>query len=495
MSEGRVLVVDDDEAFRFAIRKALRRAGFEIDEAGSGEEAIASLTKSPPDAVLLDLRMRGMDGLEVLRRRGGSPARFIVLTGHGSVQAAVEAMQLGAFSFLEKPVDAEELEPLLRQAIGEARRAREKGAEEVPPLVGRSLAIEQVRHFVETVGPTDATVTIFGETGTGKEVVARHVHAASKRARGPFVALNAATVPRDLFESELFGHKRGSFTGAVADRKGLFREADGGTLFIDELAELPIDSQAKLLRALESRKIRAVGDGRETDVDARIVAATNRDLWAEVAAGRFREDLYFRLQVFPILLPPLRSRLDDLGPLAEHLLGRLGFGTLRIDPSALHALQAYDWPGNVRELLNVLRRASLFADRGVIDGELARRMIAASVFGHAGVTSMRHGSERAAGAFAPGAFVPREEPRRSTYDGERGPDRSAERGADRISDVGRSGEMPLPESASLAEVERAHIERVLAAQGGNITKAAIALGIDRRTLQRKLKSYGLEGEG
>jgi DNA-binding NtrC family response regulator len=496
------LVVDDDEAFRFAIRKALRRAGFEIDEAGSGEEAIASLTKSPPDAVLLDLRMRGMDGLEVLRRRGGSPARFIVLTGHGSVQAAVEAMQLGAFSFLEKPVDAEELEPLLRQAIGEARRAREKGAEEVPPLVGRSLAIEQVRHFVETVGPTDATVTIFGETGTGKEVVARHVHAASKRARGPFVALNAATVPRDLFESELFGHKRGSFTGAVADRKGLFREADGGTLFIDELAELPIDSQAKLLRALESRKIRAVGDGRETDVDARIVAATNRDLWAEVAAGRFREDLYFRLQVFPILLPPLRSRLDDLGPLAEHLLGRLGFGTLRIDPSALHALQAYDWPGNVRELLNVLRRASLFADRGVIDGELARRMIAASVFGHAGVTSMRHGSERAPGPTAATAFAPREEPRRSPYDGERGLDRSstdrisADRtSTDRASDVGRSGEMPLPESASLAEVERAHIERVLAAQGGNITKAAIALGIDRRTLQRKLKSYGLEGEG
>ena len=494
MSEGRVLVVDDDEAFRFAIRKALRRAGFEVDEAASGEEAIATLIKSPPDAVLLDLRMRGMDGLEVLRRRGGSPARFIVLTGHGSVQAAVEAMQLGAFSFLEKPVDAEELEPLLRQAIGEARRAREKGADEVPPLVGRSLAIDQVRHFIETVGPTDATVTIFGETGTGKEVVARHVHAASKRARAPFVALNAATVPRDLFESELFGHKRGSFTGAVADRKGLFREADGGTLFIDELAELPIDSQAKLLRALESRKVRAVGEGRETDVDARIVAATNCDLWAEVSAGRFREDLYFRLQVFPILLPPLRSRLDDLGPLAEHLLGRLGFGTLRIDPSALDALKSYDWPGNVRELLNVLRRASLFADRGVIDGELARRMIAASVFGHAGVTSMRHGSERA----GPGTSLPRD--RAGLARTSHGPDRSedrdrADRGGDRTSDVGRSGETPLPDSASLAEVERAHIERVLAAQGGNITKAAIALGIDRRTLQRKLKSYGLEGEG
>ncbi|MCB9601844.1 MAG: sigma-54-dependent Fis family transcriptional regulator [Sandaracinus sp.] len=465
MSEGRVLVVDDDEAFRFAIRKALRRAGFEIDEAASGEEAVTKLGQSPPDAVLLDLRMRGMDGLEVLRRRASSTARFIVLTGHGSVQAAVEAMQLGAFSFLEKPVDAEELEPLLRQAIGEARRAREKGADDVPPLVGRSVGLEQVRHFVQTVGPTDATVTIFGETGTGKEVVARHVHAASKRSRAPFVALNAATVPRDLFESELFGHKRGSFTGAVADRKGLFREADGGTLFIDELAELPIDSQAKLLRALEARKVRAVGDGRETDVDVRIVAATNRDLWSEVNAGRFREDLYFRLQVFPIVLPPLRSRPDDVAPLAEHLLGRLGFAGLRLDDSALVALRAYDWPGNVRELLNVLRRASLFAQGGILDGELVRRMIAASVFGHATTSARRGGS----------TFPePREE---------------------RTSDPGRSGELPLPESASLAEVERAHIERVLAAQGGNITKAAIALGIDRRTLQRKLKAYGMEGEG
>lgn len=466
MSAGRVLVVDDDEAFRFAIRKALRRAGFEVDEAASGEDAVRSLGLSPPDAVLLDLRMRGMDGLEVLRRCAGSPARFIVLTGHGSVQAAVEAMQLGAFSFLEKPVDAEELEPLLRQAVGEARRAREKGADEVPPLVGTSLPMEQVRRFVETVGPTDATVTIFGETGTGKEVVARHVHAASKRARAPFVALNAATVPRDLFESELFGHKRGSFTGAVADRKGLFREADGGTLFIDELAELPIDSQAKLLRALESRKIRAVGDGRETDVDVRIVAATNRDLWAEVNAGRFREDLYFRLQVFPIVLPPLRSRPDDLEALSAHLLGRLGFGAMRLDPSALAALRAYDWPGNVRELLNVLRRASLFAEQGVIDGELARRMIAASVFGHAGPTSARRGA-------------PLPEPARMGD-----PSRDA-----------RSGEAPLPENASLAEVERTHIERVLAAQGGNITRAAVALGIDRRTLQRKLKAYGMDSDG
>ncbi|HJK92878.1 MAG TPA: sigma-54 dependent transcriptional regulator, partial [Polyangiaceae bacterium LLY-WYZ-15_(1-7)] len=407
----------------------------------------------PPEAALLDLRMKGMDGLEVLRRRGAAPTRIIVLTGHGTVQAAVEAMQLGAFSFLEKPVDAEELEPLLAQAVEESQLVRDATGRDVPPLVGESAAIEQVRTFIRTVGPTPATVMILGETGTGKEVVAHNLHAASPRRDGPFVAMNAACVPRDLFESELFGHKRGAFTGATDDRKGLFREADGGTLFIDELAELPLESQAKLLRALEERKVRPVGEGREHEVDVRVLAATNRDLWERVSAGQFREDLYFRLQVFPIVLPPLRDRKEDLVPLAHHLLARLGAAGTTLADSAVRAFQAYDWPGNVRELLNVLRRAALFAEGRIIDGDLARRMIAASVFGHAGKTSDRHAgmSERPS---AP----------------------------------------PIPTTASLAEVERLHIERVLASHDGNITRAASALGIDRRTLQRKLRSYGIEGE-
>lgn len=442
---ARVLVVDDDDAFRFALQKALRRMGFEVILAASGEEALPLLTQgAPPDAALLDLRMKGIDGLEVLRRRGGVPTAIIVLTGHGTVGAAVEAMRLGAYSFLEKPVDAEELGPLLRAAIAETRRVADVGDDgSIPPLIGVSAAMDEVRRFITTVGPTDETVTIFGETGTGKEVVARHLHPASRRS-GPFVAMNAAAVPRELFESELFGHRRGAFTGATSDRLGLFREADGGTLFIDELGELPTELQAKLLRALESRRVRPVGDSKEHAVDVRIVAATNRDIWSDVRAGTFREDLYFRLQVFPVVIPPLRDRRDDILPLAEHLLARVGAGSSTLSASARDALVRYDWPGNVRELLNVLRRAALFSTTGQLDGEMVRRMIAASVFGHVRMQS-------------PAVSV--------------GP----------------------AERKSLAEVERAHIERVLADKDGNVTQAAIALGIDRRTLQRKLKAFGMEG--
>jgi DNA-binding NtrC family response regulator len=447
--KGSVLIIDDDRTFRFAMSKALRRLGFDVDEAESAESALGKLSRSDSaDVALLDLRMAGMGGLELLRRRGASRTRFVVLTGHGTVQAAVEAMQLGAFSFLEKPVDAEVLAPLLSQAIADKERANGEGAAEfVPPLVGVSEDMEAVRRFVARAGPTDETVTVYGETGCGKEVVARHIHLASHRRNGPFVAFNGAAIARELFESELFGHRRGSFTGATEDHLGLFREANGGTLFIDELAELPLDSQAKLLRALETRMIRPVGEKREVPVNARIIAATNRDLWPEVQAGRFREDLYFRLQVLPVVLSPLRKRTTDIVPLAEHLLERLGNGH-RLSADSRQALIAYRWPGNVRELLNVLRRATLFAEGPELDLELMRRMIAASVFAHGQ-------PERA-------------EPAPSAA--------------------------PASGFTSLAEVERNHIERVLSETGGNITRAATALGIDRRTLQRKLKAYGIDAE-
>lgn len=449
---GRVLVVDDDGAFRFAMRKALSRLGYSVEEAAGGLEAVRRLADAePPDAALLDLRMDDLDGLEVLRRVSRVPTRFVVLTGHGSVDAAVQAMKLGAFSFLEKPVDADLLQPLLDQAIAEARRGRGGAPTDfAPPLVGSSRAMEEVRAFVARVGPTDETVAIYGETGTGKEVVARHLHLRSPRTSGPFVALNAACVPRDLFESELFGHKKGSFTGATLDRAGLFREAHGGTLFIDELGELPLDSQAKLLRAIEERRIRGVGEQREVAVDVRIIAATNHDLWAEVQAGRFREDLYFRLQVFPLRLPSVRERIEDVPELTAHLLERIGGPARRLSPDSLVALRAYDWPGNVRELLNVLRRASLFATSDVLDAELVRRMVAASVFAH------------------PSASVRATLPSTAVAPSE--------------------GE---PATMSLAELERSHIEKTLARMGGNITKAASSLGIDRRTLQRKLRAYGI----
>jgi len=443
---GSVLIIDDDAAFRFAMAKALRRGGYAVSEASSGEEAVEALRNgSPPDVALLDLKMKGIGGLAVLRRCGSIPTRVIVLTGHGTVKAAVEAMQLGAFSFLEKPVDADMLRPLLRQALVERGRAEQGSLHDAAPLIGESPVMDEVKEFVRTVAPTDETVLVFGETGTGKEVVARQIHAQSNRSTRPFVAMNAACVPRELFESELFGHKRGAFTGAHDDRAGLFREADGGTLFIDELAELPLESQAKLLRAIETKAIRPVGDSGETDVDVRIVAATNRDLWIETQDGRFREDLYFRLQVFPVLVRPLRERPEDLEPLAMHLLARLGKSDTVLDAESLAALREYDWPGNVRELLNVLRRASLFAISDNIDGDLVRRMIAASVFGNARESTPPPGAER-------------------------------------------------PSRISLADVEREHIERVLREMDGNITKAAAALGIDRRTLQRKLRSYGIEAQ-
>lgn len=443
---GSVLIIDDDAAFRFAMAKALRRSGYDVSEASGGEQAVEVLRgDSPPHVALLDLKMKGIGGLEVLRRCGSIPTRVIVLTGHGTVKAAVEAMQLGAFSFLEKPVDADMLRPLLRQALLERGRVAPGSLHDAEPLVGESPVMDEVKEFVRTVAPTNETVLVFGETGTGKEVVARQIHAQSNRSTRSFVAMNAACVPRELFESELFGHKRGAFTGAHDDRAGLFREAHGGTLFIDELAELPLESQAKLLRAIETKAIRPVGESGETNVDVRIVAATNRDLWTETQEGRFREDLYFRLQVFPVLVRPLRERPEDLELLAEHLLSRLGRNDIVLDQEALAALREYDWPGNVRELLNVLRRASLFAISNNVDGDLVRRMIAASVFGNARESIPPPGAEQ-------------------------------------------------PSRTNLADVEREHIERVLREMDGNITKAAAALGIDRRTLQRKLRSYGMEAQ-
>jgi len=448
----RVLIVDDDAAFRFAMAKALTRRGFKVSEADSGEAALTVLELNAPQVALLDLRMRGIDGLDVLRRARSLHTRFIVLTGHGSVAAAVDAMKLGAFSFLEKPVDADTLAPLIEQAAqdgeGTPQRVQMGFA---PPIVGVSSAMDEVRRFVDRAAPSDETVAVYGETGTGKEVVARHLHAGSRRASGPFVAVNAACVQRELFESELFGHRKGAFTGAANNRDGLFIEAEGGTLFIDEVAELPLDCQAKFLRALETRRIRPLGASREQDSDVRIIAATNRDLWNEVKSGNFREDLFFRLQVLPIVLPPLRDRQEDVLPLTRHLLERIGAGTSVVDDEAESAMIGYAWPGNVRELLNVLRRSVLFADGPSVDGALMRRMLAASVFGH------------------------------------------AERPSDALRDLRNWGSAtsattaPALGSGSLAELERAHIEEVLTRCDGNVTRAAAALGIDRRTLQRKLK--------
>lgn len=441
-----LLIIDDDRTLRFALRKALARLDFVVSEAEDGPEAIRKLQAHPTDLALLDLRMPGGSGLDVLKRCRNLRTRFVILTGHGTVQAAVEAMRLGAYSFLEKPLDADELAPLLRQALKDKQVEERSGPKQVTEITGHSRAIQELRSLIDRVAPTQETVAIFGETGTGKEISARRLHALSGRHDGPFVALNAACVPAELFESELFGHKRGAFTGATEDRKGLLRDAHGGTLFIDEVGELPLEAQAKLLRALETRTVRPVGHSQEISVDVRIIAASNRDLWQEVSAGRFREDLFFRFQVFPIRLPPLRERLEDIPELCGALLPQVHRGghALSVSRAGIEALSSYDWPGNVRELLNTLRRAALFAEDGQLDAPLLKRMLAASVFGRA--------QSRSSNAAQPA------------------------------------------ESGTLADVERGHIRQILTANDGNVTRAALALGIDRRTLQRKLKQYGLEAK-
>lgn len=440
---GSILLIDDDASFRFAMCKALARLGFEVRDVESAEAALPLVISDivPPEVALLDLRMSGgMDGLELLRRCRGAGTLFLVLTGHGTVQAAVEATKLGAFAFLEKPIDADELGPTLLEAVAQSRGARAHRSE-LPPWIGESNATEAVRRFIARIGPTDETVMISGETGTGKEVVARHIHQASRRASGPFVAFNAGGISRLLFESELFGHMRGAFTGASDDHLGLFREADGGTLFVDEVAELPLDSQAKLLRAVETRFVRPVGAKRDLPVDVRILAATNRELSREVEAGRFREDLYYRLNVVPIVLAPLRARKSDILPLAQHLLARTG-RPHELSREAEQCLLNYEWPGNVRELKNVLRRAVLFAEGNELSGDLFRRTIAASVIAYGAL-----GRERT----------------KANPEFDHGP-------------------------SKLAEVECSHIDTVLRRVDGNRTHAAKLLGINLRTLQRKLRS-------
>jgi len=442
----RILVADDDRAFRLAMTKALGRMGYQALEASNGQEAIEALTAGTADVALLDLQLGDMDGLEVLRRAGRTRTRVIVVTGHGSIAAAVEAMRLGAVHFVQKPIDAPSLVPYLRDALVEEAPAA--ADEEDLGLVGSSAALRRVRELVRKAGPTDETVLVTGESGVGKELVARALHETSPRAKKPFVAINCAQAHRDLFDAELFGYVKGAFTGATQDRAGLFREANGGTLFLDEVGELPLEAQAKLLRVLETGTVRPVGGVREEPVDVRVLAATNRNLAEAAREGKFREDLLYRLHVLSIEIPPLRERREDIAPIALALVRRLGRERnreLRLDPTAIQELERYDWPGNVRELQNVLKRAAIFSSTGVIGPSEIREAIGSSIFGH------------------PEARATRAAP----------PPRPAE-------------------ELTLAELEKRHILETFDRLEGNVTRTAQALGIDRRTLQRKLRAYGRE---
>jgi two-component system NtrC family response regulator len=378
MKPQTVLVIDDDASLRRVIEFTLHEAGYRVLTAAEGAEGLRLFALEKPPVVITDIQMPTLSGYEVLKRiKADSPGTLvIVITAFGSVERAVEAMKLGAYDYLTKPFSRDELRLVVAKALSfsglqeENVRLREELSARVDfaHLVGISDEMQQVFDMVRRVAATEATVLISGESGTGKELIARAIHNGSERREGAFVAVNCAAIPAELLESELFGHLKGSFTGAVKDRKGKFELADGGTLFLDEVGELPVELQPKLLRALQEREIEPVG-GTPRRIDVRVVAATNRDLEAAMDEGTFREDLYYRLAVIPVHLPTLRQRRSDIPLLVQHFLQKRGGGAaVTVDAAALAALTAYDWPGNVRELENAVERM-LILRRGEVIGE------------------------------------------------------------------------------------------------------------------------------
>jgi DNA-binding NtrC family response regulator len=435
---ARIIIVDDDAAFRGILVDILRTEGYELLEAGTAEQALDSLASTSVDLVIADQRMPGLDGIELTRRirSADRPPAVIVMTAYGTIPRAVEAVRAGATDYLTKPLESPAaVRGLVRRVLAE-RPAQEPAGYEF--LTRAPNMLEQLA-LLDRAAATDATVLIWGESGTGKELLAHRLHRRSARASGPFVVVNCAALPQSVVESELFGHERGAFTGADRRHRGHFEVASGGTLFLDEIGELGEPVQAKLLRALEQRTIERVGGSGPIEVDFRLVAATNRNIAAEVAAGRFRSDLYYRLEVVSIAVPPLRDRAGDIDLLVPHLLEqltrRLGLPDKPIEAAALDRLREYHWPGNVRELRNVLERALI-----------------------------------ASGASIAAVDVPQLG----------GPQRDA-------SPRAAAPEQPL----SLEERERQAILEALERTGGHREKAAKALGISVRTLYNRLKRYGI----
>ena len=362
-----ILIVDDEPGVRSALGGVLRDEGYEVDAVDSGEACLERLGRQTYDVVVLDVWLPGMDGLATLARMRERQidVQVVIISGHGNIESAVRAIKMGAFDFVEKPLTLEKTVLVVRNALrqrsleAENRVLRAK-VDAQHTMVGESYAMVKLREQVAMAAPTNGRVLIFGENGTGKELVARNIHQLSRRRTGPFVEVNCAAIPEDLIESELFGHVRGAFTGAVADRRGKFEAAHGGTIFLDEIADMSLKTQAKVLRVLQEQVMEAVGGSTRIKVDARVLAATNKDLTAEIRGGRFREDLYFRLNVVPIFVPSLRDRQEDIPLLAEHFMAMLareyGRRPKTFEADALIALRQYAWPGNVRELRNLVER-------------------------------------------------------------------------------------------------------------------------------------------
>jgi two-component system response regulator AtoC len=377
----RVLVVDDEENLRLVLRTLLKKHGYEVEVADSGEAALALVDTFGPDVILTDVRMPRMGGLDLLAtlKAKQNPATVIVMSAYGNVDLALEAMKAGAYDYVGKPFKPDEVVLALRKAEERESLRREnralkeqiRGEHQFESILAKSVAMSDIFRTISKIAEFKTTVLISGESGVGKELVARALHARSSRRTAPFVAINCGAIPENLLESELFGHKRGAFTDASSDRRGLFEEATGGTLFLDEIGELPLNLQVKLLRVLQEGSIRRLGDAKDIKVDVRIVAATHRDLPAEVKAGRFREDLFYRINVLPIHIPPLRARREDISLLIDHFVAknnvRLGTQTRGLTHEARKLLLEYAWPGNVRELENTIERAMVLSENEILD--------------------------------------------------------------------------------------------------------------------------------
>ncbi len=445
-----ILIIDDEESIRRSVGAILRDEGFQVRAAGDGREAFEAIAKNHPDLILLDIAMPGADGLAVLEqlKELHETVPVIMMSGHGSVESAVRATKLGAYDFLEKPLSYDKLLLGVRHALESARLARENQAlrtelDANSEIIGESPPMHQLKAQILVAAPTDGWVLITGENGTGKELVARQLHLHSKRSENPFIAVNCAAIPEELIESELFGHEKGAFTGAIQTKRGRFETADSGTIFLDEIGDMSLMTQAKVLRILQEHGFERVGGTDTIEVDVRVIAATNKNLEEEMAAGRFREDLYYRLNVIPFHVPPLRERTADIEGLVARFMERFakesGAKPKRIDSGALEKLLGYSWPGNVRELQNIVERLVLMTPHDEIRVEHLPEQI---VNPGRDTQSPRTGSEKLADARA--AF----------------------------------------EHEYLLEKLRAH--------GGNISKTAEAVGLARESLSRKLRSLRID---
>jgi two-component system, NtrC family, nitrogen regulation response regulator GlnG len=470
----KLLVIDDEQSVRYSFRRVFEADGIEVLTAATGEEGLALARDAAPDVVVLDLQLPDINGLDVFRRlRETDPRRPVVfITAHGTTETAIEAMKDGAFDYVIKPVDLERLSQLLARAFEAARLMKAPAAlptdEPGDRIVGRSAVMQEMCKEIGRAAPQDVNVLILGESGSGKELVARALYQHSRRAGRPFLAINCPAVPEGLFESELFGHERGSFTGAHRRRIGKFEQADGGTLFLDEIGDLPPAVQAKLLRVLQEQQFQRVGSNEVVRAGARVLAATNKNLEAEVAGGRFRKDLYYRLKVVTIRVPPLRERAEDVPELAHHFLFRfnreLGLDLRGLAPAALERLQAYPWPGNVRELMSVIKEAMLHATGPTLLPEFLPKEVRANA-PEAGSDATLFDLEEtieAALASAPGRVY----------------------------------------QTVLDAVDRVLLARALRQTQGHQAKASELLGLNRATLRTRLRGLGMsvdkvvvEGEG